>query len=84
MLEPLDGADEVLDYIRMQAQQGAEQAHALLEATLALVLAPPVRLSAAQLEQVQAAAYMHCQYLTLLRTTVTLECTQVHDDDEEY
>ena len=87
MTEPLMDADEVLDYIREQAQHGAEQAKAFLDATLAMVLVPPVALSSLHCAQLEGAAHIHIQYLALLRSTVALaeyEVPHADHDDEEF
>ena len=81
MADLLSDPDAVLDYIRLEAQAGAEQAKRLREAVWGQGngAVPPQDMRA----QYAMAVRVHLMYLHMLRQTVTLEGDPALDEEEE-
>ena len=74
---------DTVDYIRREAQLGAEQAKALRDVVMKRLVAAPDAMPSTLLSHFTTAVRMHAVYLTLLRETVFGKDGALYADEEE-
>ena len=80
MLKPLSDPDAVLDYVREEAQAGAEQAKVLRALAIQRMMATET-ITDAMLESFACAVHVHTIYLRVLQATVTMPDPVDYEDE---